>query len=78
MYQKGSSSSGADNNGGGEWSVAVPPGSDSFDLSSLGLIPPKDFSGSVELGIVVFSKEDSLDLPVENTANFYCRRQSDS
>ncbi|KHT62651.1 hypothetical protein RJ45_16225 [Photobacterium gaetbulicola] len=62
--------SGADNNGGGEWSVAVPPGSDAFDLSSLGLIPPKDFSGSVELGIVVFSKEDSLDLPVENTANF--------
>ncbi|MBC7001274.1 retention module-containing protein [Photobacterium sp. BZF1] len=62
--------SGADNNGGGEWSVAVPPGSDTFDLSSLGLIPPKDFSGSVELGIVVFSKEDSLDLPVENTATF--------
>ncbi|PSU35614.1 retention module-containing protein [Photobacterium lutimaris] len=61
---------GADNNGGGEWSVAVPPGSDSFDLSSLGLIPPKDFSGSVELEIVVFSKEDSLDLPVENTATF--------
>ncbi|MGR5063757.1 retention module-containing protein [Photobacterium sp. DNB22_13_2] len=61
---------GADNNGGGEWSVAVPPGSDSFDLSSLGLIPPKDFSGSVELDIVVFSKEDSLDLPVENTATF--------
>ncbi|MCQ1058698.1 retention module-containing protein [Photobacterium sp. ZSDE20] len=61
---------GADNNGGGEWSVAVPPGSDSFDLSSLGLIPPNDFSGSVDLDIVVFSKEDSLELPVENTATF--------
>ncbi|MGF1735098.1 retention module-containing protein [Photobacterium satsumensis] len=61
---------GADNNGGGEWSVAVPPGSDSFDLSSLGLIPPKDFSGSVALDLVVFSKEDSLELPVENTATF--------
>ncbi|KLV05526.1 hypothetical protein ABT56_11190 [Photobacterium aquae] len=61
---------GAANNGGGEWSVAVPVGSTTFDLSGLGLIPPKDFSGSVELGIVVFSKEDSLELPEENTATF--------
>ncbi|GAL02211.1 putative hemolysin [Photobacterium aphoticum] len=61
---------GAANNGGGEWSVSVPAGSSSFDLAGLGLIPPKDFSGSVELGIVVFSKEDSLELPEENSATF--------
>ncbi|MGF1683229.1 retention module-containing protein [Photobacterium minamisatsumaniensis] len=61
---------GAANNGGGEWSVSVPPGSTTFDLSSLGLIPPKDFSGTVELGVVVFSKEESLELPAEFSSNF--------
>ncbi|MEZ8741525.1 retention module-containing protein [Photobacterium swingsii] len=50
----------ARNLGGGEWKVTVPANSTSFDLSGINLIPPKDFSGDVELGITVFTKEDLL------------------
>ncbi|MGF1726902.1 retention module-containing protein [Photobacterium nomapromontoriensis] len=61
---------GAANNGGGEWSISVPTGSTAFDLAAIGLTPPKNFSGTIELGIVVFTKETSLELPEENTATF--------
>jgi large repetitive protein len=50
----------AKNLGGGEWKVSIPAGQDSGDLSGISLIPPKDFSGTVELGITVFTKEDLL------------------
>ncbi|MDO6498489.1 retention module-containing protein [Photobacterium sanguinicancri] len=50
----------ARNLGDGEWKVTVPANSTRFDLSGINLIPPKDFSGDVELGITVFTKEDLL------------------
>ncbi|MDO6543035.1 retention module-containing protein [Photobacterium sanguinicancri] len=50
----------ARNLGDGEWKVTVPANSTSFDLSGINLIPPKDFSGDVELGITVFTKENLL------------------
>ncbi|UIP30295.1 retention module-containing protein [Photobacterium sp. TLY01] len=50
---------GAANNGNGEWSFAAGQG------SNITIVPPKDFSGVVDIDIVVFTKEDSLADPVE-------------
>ncbi|MCM0148668.1 retention module-containing protein [Photobacterium galatheae] len=61
---------GAANNGGGEWTIAVPPGSTTFDLSSITITPPMDFSGTAEIGITVFTQEDSLPTPVAQTTTF--------
>ncbi|OAN13702.1 hypothetical protein A3K86_14105 [Photobacterium jeanii] len=57
----------ARNLGGGEWKVTVPANSSSFDLSGINLIPPKDFSGTVELGVTVFTKETLLTEVAEKT-----------
>ncbi|MBD8513689.1 retention module-containing protein [Photobacterium sp. CAU 1568] len=62
--------SGAANNGGGEWTIAVPPGSTSFDLSSVTITPPMDFSGTAEIGVTVFTQEESLSTPSEQSATF--------
>ncbi|HIF9181107.1 TPA: DUF5801 repeats-in-toxin domain-containing protein [Photobacterium damselae] len=58
---------GAVNNGNGVWTISIPPGQTSFDLDSVSIIPPKDFSGQVDIDIVVYSQEDSLDKPAENS-----------
>ncbi|NAW63727.1 retention module-containing protein [Photobacterium halotolerans] len=50
---------GAANNGNGEWSFPAGGG------SNITVVPPKDFSGVVNIDIVVFTKEDSLPDPVE-------------
>ncbi|WP_231730716.1 Ig-like domain-containing protein [Photobacterium aquimaris] len=55
---------GAVNNGGGVWTIAA--SGESFDLSDIKVRPPHDFSGTVDINIVVYSKEDSLDKPAEN------------
>ncbi|SMY38821.1 Poly(beta-D-mannuronate) C5 epimerase 7 [Photobacterium andalusiense] len=55
---------GAVNNGGGVWTIAA--SGESFDLSDIKVRPPHDFSGTVDIDIVVYSKEDSLDKPAEN------------
>ncbi|MEC6900324.1 hypothetical protein [Photobacterium piscicola] len=55
---------GAVNNGGGVWTITA--SGESFDLSDIKVRPPHDFSGTVDIDIVVYSKEDSLDKPAEN------------
>ncbi|PME69575.1 retention module-containing protein [Vibrio sp. 10N.286.55.C11] len=52
------------NNGGGEWSVQLPQASGlSFDLSEISILPPKDFSGTAEFGVEVFTQESLLGVP---------------
>ena len=52
------------NNGGGVWSVQLPPSvSTSFDLSEISVLPPKDFSGTFEFGVEVFTQESLLGVP---------------
>ncbi|HIF9470988.1 TPA: DUF5801 repeats-in-toxin domain-containing protein [Photobacterium damselae] len=58
---------GAVNNGNGVWTISIPPDQTSFNLDSLSITPPKDFSGQVDINVVVYSKEDSLDKPAENS-----------
>ncbi|WP_146143633.1 retention module-containing protein [Photobacterium phosphoreum] len=55
---------GAVNNGDGVWTITA--SGESFDLSDIKVRPPHDFSGTVDIDIVVYSKEDSLDKPAEN------------
>ncbi|MEZ9717423.1 cadherin-like domain-containing protein, partial [Vibrio cyclitrophicus] len=61
------------NNGGGEWSVQLPQASGlSFDLSELSILPPKNFSGTAEFGVEVFTQESLLGVPTaaENLPSF--------
>ncbi|MDK9763158.1 cadherin-like domain-containing protein, partial [Vibrio sp. D420a] len=52
------------NNGGGVWSVQLPSSvSNSFDLSEISVLPPKDFSGTFEFGVEVFTQESLLGVP---------------
>ncbi|NOH94119.1 retention module-containing protein [Vibrio sp. AIC-3] len=52
------------NNGGGEWSVQLPQASGlSFDLSEISILPPKNFSGTAEFGVEVFTQESLLGVP---------------
>ena len=55
---------GAVNNGGGVWTITA--SGESFDLSDIKVRPPHDFSGKVDIDIVVYSQEASLDKPAEN------------
>jgi T1SS-143 domain-containing protein len=51
-------------NGGGEWGVQLPQTSGvSFDLSEISILPPKDFSGTAEFGVEVFTQESLLGVP---------------
>ncbi|MFA0611617.1 cadherin-like domain-containing protein, partial [Vibrio sp. 10N.222.49.B4] len=52
------------NNGGGEWSVQLPQASGlSFGLSEISILPPKNFSGTAEFGVEVFTQESLLGVP---------------
>ncbi|SBS25536.1 retention module-containing protein [Vibrio toranzoniae] len=52
------------NNGNGEWSVKLPQALGlSFDLSELSILPPKNFSGTAEFGVEVFTQESLLGVP---------------
>ncbi|WP_421228201.1 retention module-containing protein [Aeromonas enteropelogenes] len=53
------------NNGGGVWQVPV-----GTDFAKLTLIPPADFSGSVELTLSAFTLDKGLTLPLETSASF--------
>ncbi|MDX7898004.1 retention module-containing protein [Aeromonas media] len=53
------------NNGGGVWQVPV-----GTDFSKLTLIPPADFSGSVELTLSAFTLDKGLTLPLETSDSF--------
>ncbi|WP_049788995.1 T1SS-143 repeat domain-containing protein [Photobacterium profundum] len=60
---------GAVNNSNGEWSISLPSGQTTFNLDNIKVIPPEDFSGEVELNVVVYSKEDSLTEVAENSTS---------
>ncbi|MDK9797210.1 cadherin-like domain-containing protein, partial [Vibrio sp. D449a] len=52
------------NNGGGVWSVQLPSdASTSFNLDDISVLPPKDFSGTFEFGVEVFTQESLLGVP---------------
>ncbi|MGL6382349.1 T1SS-143 repeat domain-containing protein, partial [Aeromonas caviae] len=53
------------NNGGGVWQVPV-----GTDFSRLTLIPPADFSGTVDLTLSAFTLDKGLTLPLETSAGF--------
>ncbi|MFQ2856267.1 retention module-containing protein [Aeromonas caviae] len=53
------------NNGGGVWQVSV-----GTDFSKLTLIPPADFSGTVDLTLSAFTLDKGLTLPLETSAGF--------
>ncbi|MBL0456687.1 retention module-containing protein [Aeromonas enteropelogenes] len=53
------------NNGGGVWQVPV-----GTDFAKLTLIPPADFSGSVELTLSAFTLDQGLTLPLETSGSF--------
>ncbi|PKH07185.1 hcalcium-binding protein [Moritella sp. Urea-trap-13] len=60
---------GAANNSNGEWSISLPSGQTTFNLDNIKVIPPENFSGKVELNVVVYSKEDSLTEVVEHSTS---------
>nr|WP_235655423.1 retention module-containing protein [Aeromonas veronii] len=53
------------NNGGGVWQIPV-----GTDFSKLTLIPPADFSGTVELSLSAFTLDKGLTIPLETSGNF--------
>ncbi len=53
------------NNGGGVWQVPV-----GTDFSTLTLIPPANFSGTVDLTLSAFTQDLGLTLPLETSAGF--------
>lgn len=53
------------NNGGGVWQVPV-----GTDFAKLTLIPPADFSGSVDLTLSAFTLDQGLTLPLETSGSF--------
>ncbi|ODA22827.1 retention module-containing protein [Photobacterium damselae] len=50
----------AQNLGGGEWSIAIPSGQQTGTLAGVSLVPPKDFSGTLDINLTVYTKEDLL------------------
>ncbi|MEH8102424.1 retention module-containing protein [Aeromonas veronii] len=53
------------NNGGGIWQIPV-----GTDFSKLTLIPPADFSGTVELSLSAFTLDKGLTIPLETSSSF--------
>ncbi|MGC9402922.1 T1SS-143 repeat domain-containing protein, partial [Vibrio genomosp. F10 str. 9ZC157] len=52
------------NNGDGVWSVKIPSDAGaSVDLGAISVQPPKNFSGTAEFGIAVFTQESLLGVP---------------
>lgn len=53
------------NNGGGVWQIPV-----GTDFSKLTLIPPADFSGTVDLSLSAFTLDKGLTIPLETSGRF--------
>ncbi|MDX7688472.1 retention module-containing protein [Aeromonas caviae] len=53
------------NNSGGVWQIPV-----GTDFSKLTLIPPADFSGTVELSLSAFTLDKGLTIPLETSGSF--------
>ncbi|MCK6261748.1 retention module-containing protein [Vibrio sp. ZSDE26] len=61
------------NNGDGVWSVQIPSDAGTtLNLGAISIQPPKNFSGSAEFGVTVFTQESLLGVPteVEGLPNF--------
>ncbi|WP_083627145.1 retention module-containing protein [Vibrio ponticus] len=59
------------NNGGGEWTIQLNnPNVTSIDLSDITIKPAANFSGKADIGIVVYTEEKLLGVPVEHTGQF--------
>ncbi|CAM3049257.1 retention module-containing protein [Vibrio rarus] len=59
------------NNGDGFWTIQLNnPSVTSVSFSDLEITPAEQFSGTVDLGIIVFTQEKLLGVPVEHNANF--------
>ncbi|GAB2640324.1 T1SS-143 repeat domain-containing protein [Vibrio panuliri] len=59
------------NNGGGEWTIQLSsPNVTSIDLSSITITPAANFSGKADIGIVVYTQEKLLGVPVEHLGKF--------
>ncbi|WED28287.1 retention module-containing protein [Vibrio sp. DW001] len=60
------------NNGNGEWSIQL-KGSNieasDLDLTAIEIVPAEDFSGTVNLQYVVYTQEETIDVPVEQTGS---------
>ncbi|MFH0258288.1 type I secretion C-terminal target domain-containing protein [Vibrio rumoiensis] len=52
---------GAVNNGDGTWTITDAAGKQTYSLENLSLVPPKNFSGTINVGFIIYTKEDSLD-----------------
>ncbi|MGF1720715.1 retention module-containing protein [Vibrio kyushuensis] len=54
------------NNGDGVWSVQIPSDAGAtVDLSAISILPPKNYSGTAEFGVTVFTQESLLGVPTE-------------
>ncbi|PMN88345.1 retention module-containing protein [Enterovibrio norvegicus] len=51
------------NSGGGEWTISVPANSATIDFDDIVVIPPNNFSGTFNVGLVVYSDETTLSSP---------------
>ncbi|WP_146151673.1 retention module-containing protein [Photobacterium sp. GB-50] len=56
------------NLGNGEWSVTLPVGMQTGSLTGVNIVPAENYSGTLALGVLVFTKEDLLDDIAQNTA----------
>ncbi|OBT09449.1 hypothetical protein A9264_09280 [Vibrio sp. UCD-FRSSP16_10] len=61
----------AKNNGDGFWTIQLNnPSATSISFADLEITPAEQFSGTVDLGIIVFTQEKLLGVPVEHTSTF--------
>ncbi|MFL7011757.1 retention module-containing protein [Enterovibrio norvegicus] len=51
------------NSGGGEWTISVPANSTTIDFDDIVVIPPNNFSGTFNVGLVVYTDEATLSSP---------------
>ncbi|WP_028025430.1 retention module-containing protein [Enterovibrio calviensis] len=51
------------NSGNGEWTISVTAGSTSLVFDQIAFVPPKNFSGTMDVVLEVYAKEDDLTLP---------------
>ncbi|PML81364.1 hypothetical protein BCT69_08510 [Enterovibrio norvegicus] len=51
------------NSGGGEWTISVPANSATIDFDDIVVIPPNNFSGTFNVGLVVYTDETTLSSP---------------
>ncbi|GEA50749.1 type I secretion C-terminal target domain-containing protein [Vibrio inusitatus NBRC 102082] len=59
------------NNGDGFWTIQLNnPSASTISFGDIVITPAEQFSGTVDLGIIIFTQEQLLGVPVEHNANF--------